>query len=207
MNRKLTLAAMILAAITASTVYAQTGSAEPSEHTTVIQLQKSEIAPEDQPTDKQLDKLFTAMRLRSQFDTMVKSMSALMQQQVAQQIKEMDAGASGSNVSAEKQKAIEAFTKKYMDRAMALYPVTEMIQDMGNLYKRHINREDVDAITAFYQSPAAQHLLDVQPEIMQEYMPIVQTRVQERTKILMDEMKRDAEKMKQSSQSHTNKQS
>ena len=34
------------------------------------------------------------------------------------------------------------------------------------------------------QSPAGQHLLDAQPKIAQEYMPLVMQRTQERTKTL-----------------------
>lgn len=207
--RRISLALALAAGMSASlgAQTAATTSQEPAEHTTVIQLQSSTIPADEQASKEELDALFNAMRLRSQLDGLMKSMSAVMQQQVLQQLKEMEASAPAGSFTAEDQQSVEKFTKKYMDRAMELYPVNEMIDDIGNLYKRHISREDVEAITVFYQSPAAQHLLDAQPAIMQEYMPLVQSRMQERTRILMDEMKQDMQKMKQTPQGSKGKQS
>jgi hypothetical protein len=74
-----------------------------------------------------------------------------------------------------------------MQKAFSLYPVSEMLDDMSGLYQRHLTRSDVDAFIAFYASPAGQHLLDAQPAIMQEYMPLVISRMQERSKTLNEE--------------------
>ena len=49
----------------------------------------------------------------------------------------------------------------------------------------------MDAFIAFYQSPAGQHLLDAQPAIMQEYMPLVMNRMKERSKALTDDLMKD----------------
>jgi hypothetical protein len=154
------------------------------------------IAPDDQPTKEQLAKLFEVMRLRQQMDTMMKSMSAMMQQQVTQQIKNTTGNLpSGGSISAAQQEKIDQLMQKYMDRAMNLYPVSEMIDDMSAIYQKHMSREDVDAYIVFYTSPAGQHLLDEQPSIMKEYLPIVSQRMQERTKTLTDEMTKDIEQL------------
>ena len=73
-----------------------------------------------------------------------------------------------------------------------------MISDMSGLYQRHLSRTDIDAFIAFYGSPAGQHLLDQQPAIMKEYMPMVMGRVQERTKALTDEMADDLAQLSKS---------
>ncbi len=74
---------------------------------------------------------------------------------------------------------------------MDLYPPDEMVADMTVLYQQHLSRDDVDGMIAFYSSPAGQHLLDAQPLIAREYMPIVMTRVTERSKAMMKEMMKE----------------
>ena len=62
---------------------------------------------------------------------------------------------------------------KYVGKAMDLYPADEMLADMTAIYQRHLSKDDVDGLIAFYSSPAGQHLLDAQPVIAKEYMPMV----------------------------------
>lgn len=149
------------------------------------------IAPEDQPTKEQLARLFDAMKLKQQMAAMMKSLPAMMQQQVSQQMKSMTANMPGGSITPEQQEALEKLTKKYMDKAFSLYPADEMIADMSSIYQRHLSKEDVDAMIAFYASPAGQHLLELSPVVMKEYMPLVMGRMQERTKALTDEMMKD----------------
>ena len=63
----------------------------------------------------------------------------------------------------EQREGIENLMRKYVEKAMDLYPVDEMLTDMTGIYQRHLSRDDVDAMIAFYSSPAGQHLLDAQP--------------------------------------------
>jgi uncharacterized protein len=157
------------------------------------------IPAEDQPTKEQLDQLFDEMRLKAQMESAMKAVQGMMQQQVSQQIRTAaSSGPNGKALTPEEQEAVQKVTQKYMNRALTLYPVNEMIDDMATLYQHHLNRADVDAMIAFYGSPAGQHLLDAQPEIMKEYMPLVQKRMEERTKILMAEMKKDMDQLTQS---------
>jgi len=81
--------------------------------------------------------------------------------------------------------------KKYMERALSLYPPDEMIADLSGIYQRHLSKEDVDGIIAFYSSPAGQHMVELAPVAMKEYMPLVMGRMQERSKALAEEMKKD----------------
>jgi hypothetical protein len=149
------------------------------------------IAPEDQPTKEQLARMFEAMRLKEQMAAVMKQMPAMMQQQVSAQLKSMQQKFPGTALSADQRAAFDKMMKKYMDKAFNLYPADEMIADIGTIYQKHLSREDVDAYIAFYQSPAGQHLLDISPVIMKEYMPLVMSRMQERTEALTDEMIED----------------
>jgi uncharacterized protein len=68
-----------------------------------------------------------------------------------------------------------------------------MISDMTTVYQHHLSKADVDAMIAFYSSPAGQHLLNAQPAIMKEYMPIVMQRQRQATDQLTEEMQKDLE--------------
>jgi uncharacterized protein len=164
----------------------------PSTHIVVAQAAEHAprvIAAGDQPTKEQIQHLFDAMRLKEQMSTMMSSMSTMMQQQISSQVKQM----AGDNLPADKQAELDKIMHKYMERAMGLYPVTEMVDDMTAIYQKHLSKEDVDAYIAFYTSPAGQHLLDEQPAIMKEYLPVVSQRMQERSKSLNDDMMKDLE--------------
>jgi hypothetical protein len=172
--------------------------AAPGEHTTTLALQQSAslVAEDQQPTPEQLTKLFEVMRLRQQMDSVTRMMPAMIQQQVESQSKELSAKLMpGVTLSPAQEEATRKITQKYMERAASIYPVGEMIEDMKGLYQRHLTRTDVDAFIAFYSSPAGQHLLDAQPVIMQEYMPIVMKRMQERSKQLTDELEQDLQEL------------
>jgi len=95
----------------------------------------------------------------------------------------------------DQQAAIARITDKYMEKALSIVTIDEMLDDMTVIYQRHVSRSDVEAMTAFYSSPAGQHFLDAQPVIMREYMPLVMTRVQERSKILADEQTKEMEEL------------
>ena len=78
-----------------------------------------------------------------------------------------------------------------MEPTVDLYKSDEMIADMTELYQKYLTRWDVDGMIAFYSSLAGQRLLDIQPVIVQEYLPLVMQRMQDRVKTLTDEMQKE----------------
>jgi hypothetical protein len=182
-------------ALTPFAVFAQAPAAQPAPEPAPPAAAPAAIPADQQPTREQLTKLFEIMRLRDQMQNLMKAMPAMVQQQIQAQTKEMASKLPGGNsLTPEQQAAIEKLTNKYMDRAFNIYPVDEMIADMTTIYQRHLSRSDVDAFIVFYQSLAGQHLLDAQPAIMKEYMPMVMDRMRDRTKALTDEMAGDLTK-------------
>lgn len=145
----------------------------------------------DQPSKEQLARLFDAMQIKQQLATMTKTLPAMMEQQISQQMKSMAANVPGGSMTPDQQAAFDKLMKKYMDKAVALYPADEMIADMSSIYQRHLSKEDVDAMITFYVSPAGQHLLELSPVAMKEYVPLVMGKMQERTKALTEEMQKD----------------
>jgi len=64
---------------------------------------------------------------------------------------------------------------------------------MGAIYQKHLSASDVDATIAYYSSPAGEHMLELVPVIMQEFLPIVTTRIQERIKPVLEQMTKEME--------------
>lgn len=149
------------------------------------------VPPDQQPTKEQLNKLFEVMHLKDQMQSMMKMMPALIQQQMKEQQKRITSKLPGGALKPEQQEDISKVMDKYMEKALSIYTIDQMLDDMAAIYQRHLSRADVDAYIAFYGSPAGQHLLNLTPVLMQEYMPIAMKRVQESTKTLTDDMAKE----------------
>ncbi len=148
----------------------------------------SVVPPDRRPSKEQVAKLFEVMRVREQYTSMMKMFPAMFQQQMRQQEKEMVANRpGGTKLTPEQQAALDKLEGSFFEKAMNLITVNEMLDDMAGIYQRHFTREDVDAYIAFYSTPAGQHLLQMTPIVMQEYMPLVMQRVQTRSKDLTAE--------------------
>jgi uncharacterized protein len=150
------------------------------------------IPADQQSTKEQLTKMFELMRIREQVASLTEMMPALMQQQMTAQMKQMKQDhPEMASVTEEEQQATTEIMSKSMERAANLYPFDEMLADMTGLYQKYMTRSDVDGIIAFYSSPAGQHLLDMQPAILQEYLPLVMQRMQDRIKTVTGEMTKE----------------
>ena len=156
------------------------------------------IAPEDRATKDQLAKLFDAMRIREQVQAMRNVVPQIVESQLRQQMHQLS-GADGSKMTPEQRAAADKIVAKYVEQSINIYPVDEMLADMSTIYQRYLTRQDVDALTAFYNSSVGQHLLDAQPKIAQEFMPLAIGRAEERSKVLTAEMMKDLNELKQSS--------
>lgn len=169
--------------------------ASPDQSPSAVQAGAAEssiVPPDQQATREQLTKLFATMRLRQQFDSMTRMMPAIVERQVHEEMAQMTAAiAGGKQLSPQQQAAWDKLNAKYLQKVTSLYPAEEMIDDAIAVYQRHMSRSDVDAYIVFYSSPPGQHLLDAQPVIMKEYMPVVTGKVQARTRDLYAEMAQD----------------
>jgi hypothetical protein len=154
------------------------------------------IPADQQPTKEQLTKLFELMRIKQQISSMTKMMPAMMRQQMQAHVKEMQKNHPElAAMTEEQQQASMKVESKFMEKVVDLYTSDEMIADMEGIYQKHLTRSDVDGIIAFYSSPAGQHMVDMAPVIMQEYVPLMMQRTQERIKPLMDELSKEMEQI------------
>jgi len=150
------------------------------------------IPPGQIPSKEQLAKLFEVMRLRDQMQGLMNTIPAMVKAQVQSQMGDIMAKlAPGAQLTDDQQAQLAALITKYVDKATNVYTIDTMISDMTTVYQHHLSKADVDAMIAFYASPAGQHLLNAQPAIMKEYTPIVMQRQRQATDQLTEEMQKD----------------
>ncbi len=165
--------------LSGTVVFAQTNDAAPAAPST-----PAVVIPEDQQASKeQLARLFEVMRIKQQMAGMTRAMPSMVQQQFQEQLQQMQ--------QENPRMAMKSVMGKYTQRAMNLYGSDEMIADMTALYQKHLSRPDVESTIAFYSSPAGQHVLDMVPTIMQEFVPTVMQKTQNRMKPLILDMQKE----------------
>jgi hypothetical protein len=183
MKKMLFIAVVLSMALTPCAMVAQAPAAAP-----VV----SAIPADQQATKEQLAKLFETMRFKEQLASVSKMMPTIMQQQFAEQARQMRKDhPERPAMTDEQQKASAEVMTKFMDKAINLYGSDEMMNQMGAIYQRHLTGADVEAITAFYASPAGQHMVAMSSVMMQEFMPAMMKNMQERIKPLIEEMDKE----------------
>ena len=124
--------------------------------------------------------------------TTTKVLPQIMQQQYASQMEQMKKEhPEWTKLTPEQQEASRKVMAKFFQSAMALYSPDEMITDMKTIYERHLTGSDVENLITFYSSPSGQHMLDMIPAIMQEYMPMVMEKIQSKMQPLILEMSKE----------------
>jgi hypothetical protein len=61
---------------------------------------------------------------------------------------------------------------KFAESLFANMPIDEMVDAMIPIYQKHLTKDDLDGILAFYSSPVGQKLQREQPAMMQEGMQV-----------------------------------
>ena len=82
-------------------------------------------------------------------------------------------------------------------------PIDEMVDAMVPIYQRHLSREDIEAILAFYSSPVGQKLLREQPAMMQEGMKVGGEIGRRRIETMMQQMDEFITKLAQDQKKQT----
>lgn len=83
-------------------------------------------------------------------------------------------------------------------------PVDEMIDAMVPIYQRHLTKDDLQAILAFYSSPVGEKLQREQPAMMQEGMQVGGEIGRRRLGTVMQQMDEFIEKMAKENQKRPN---
>lgn len=141
----------------------------------VTWAQESKDAP---ATKEDVEKLFQTMHIREQMQSMMETMSKQSRQMAQETLK----------------KRLPELTQKDLDRLNQLtdriwsqMDFDGMISDMLPVYQRHLTKEDVSAMEAFYETPTGQKLLREQPVMTAEAIEAVQPRMEKIMNTVMNE--------------------
>ncbi len=128
------------------------------------------VALAAEPSDADIEKLLQASRAESMLNAIIPQMETMQRQQFDQLM-------AGKEMSAEQRAEadrIMAKTNEIMRKALSWQEMRPLYVDV---YKKTFTREDVRAITKFYESPAGRSLLDKTPALMQNLMGAIQQKM------------------------------
>jgi uncharacterized protein len=137
-------------------------------------------APADAAADKEdVQKLFVTLHLREMMQNL---MTTSMQQQ--KQITHDALKKKIPSMTDDEFKRMDTF----VDEFAKTIDMNGMLDDMVPVYQRHLTKQDVNAMLAFYNTPTGQKLLREQPAMMAEGMQAMQPRMQKMMSDLMDKV-------------------
>lgn len=126
--------------------------------------------PSDPPaTRDNVLALFSLMNIREQVTSVMESVATQQRQIMHDNLKRQV-----PRVSPEEFARLDQF----MADVMKELPVDGMIDDMVPVYQKHLNKSDVDAMSAFYSSPTGRKLLREMPAMTAESMQAASPRIQ-----------------------------
>jgi len=140
------------------------------------------------PTDESLDELLKVSRIESTLDQVYASMDKMIRQSLAQ-------AAAGQPLSEEQQRVLDAAPARLAAVLRSELNWAEMRPIYVAIYKESLEQSDVDAMIAFYKTPAGQAVLAKLPAILQRSMSVAQARLQTvipKLKGAMEEVLREA---------------
>jgi len=137
----------------------------------------------DKPASKEdVQRLFQVMQINHQMklvmDSMMKQQKALIRENMKKRYPQIT------------KERIEEFDQM-MQEGMKDFSVDEMIDSIIPVYQRHFTKEDIDAMCAFYSTPAGQKFLTEMPDMTAESMQAASGIVQRQ----VDKITRRAERL------------
>lgn len=140
-------------------------------------------ANEAPATKEDVAKLFETMHIHEQMHNMMEVMFK-QSRQIAQD-------ALKKRVPEITQKDLDRMDEM-MDRMQKQLDVDGILDDMIPVYQKHLTKEDVAAMQAFYGTPTGQKILREQPAMTAEAMRAVQPRTEKMMNNIMDEVEKMA---------------
>ena len=147
MSHRIFIAALLLAALSVFPARAQQAQ-----------------APAD---DARIDRLLEVTRAREMLDATLPQIEASQQQMLAQ----MTAGRELDAAQRQRIDALLASSSSAVRKALSWENLAPVYRD---IYRQTFTGEDIDAIIAFYESPAGQRMLEKMPALMQNTMTAMQ---------------------------------
>lgn len=123
------------------------------------------------PTEESLKTLFAATNARSLMNSMDGQLDQILKNAQQNVLK-------GQPLSKEKQEVFDRFRGKLIAIYKQEMNWEQMESVMIEIYSNSLSQEEVDGITAFYQSPAGQAYVKKMPVLMQQTMNVMQKQME-----------------------------
>jgi hypothetical protein len=138
----------------------------------VVKAQTAAPAEMDAGKQAKVEELFDAMHMDRTMEQMIAAVDGMIEQTIQT--------TPGVNQMTEQQRAlIKDFTGKAMKLSHDALSWKSLEPEYVKIYGAEYTTEEIEAITAFYKSPAGQTMLSKTPELMKESMKVVQARMVE----------------------------
>lgn len=124
-------------------------------------------AAETPVDDARLERLLEVTRSRAMLEAMLPQIEASQREMVAQMV-------AGQQLDDAQRARLEAILGKSTAAVRQALAWENLEQVYFDIYRRTFSAEDIDAIIAFYETPAGQRMLDKMPTLMQHTMEAVQ---------------------------------
>lgn len=164
---------LILAVAISAPVWAQQPAMQSASSTT-----SPGQLPADAATREQLLKLFDVLEVTQQMKNMMDAMGKAVQANLP----------AFDTLSAQQKADLDKVNQELYSKMMDSDMISTMLDQMIPVYQQHFTHADVDAIINFYSSAVGQKLLHEQPQMMQELMPRLMAKAQEKAETVLKEM-------------------
>jgi len=144
--------------------------------------QVADSASAEPATRDDILKLFDTMHIRDQMRLVMDSVAKQQREMIREGLKKRAPQMTEQDLA-----RLDQFTSDVLKD----FPVDGMLDDMIPVYQKHLNKADVDAMNAFYQSPTGQKMLREMPAMTAESMQASSPRIQ----AMMDKVMERAEQL------------
>ena len=175
MKKKLLLLVVAACAMT----FGQSSSA-PGSGQSPSAMQKKKATPAttaaEKPTQEQVLKLLQLLRVRESLQITLDAMKEQVRATAEQSLRE-----SVPQPSAEQLRQLNAI----VDGVFKELVLDDLLQDVVPVYQKHLTRADVEAVIAFYSSPAGKKIMREQPAMIRESMQATRAGQQKKMELLL----------------------
>ena len=146
-----------------SPAFAQQSVAEAAAQSrAAVDARKAAAAP---PSREDVLKLFDLLQITKTMDAVIKATKQQSMELAEQMLREKM-----PDITPAQKKQFEEIIDDVMRTSLGPAAIQEMLEATIPVYQKHLTKADLDAMIAFYSSPAGQKILQEQPAMVQESM-------------------------------------
>ena len=123
------------------------------------------------PSREDVLQLFKAM----QVDQQMQRMQTLMVEEMKKQV----SSDNDSHLAPSQREKLRLLQSKIADEMFAKLPLAAVLDDMVPIYQRYLTRTDVQAMAAFYQTPAGKKMMTTMPEMTRDVMSTLMPKMEQ----------------------------